>query len=95
MKNALQLVTDYEPLPRAITATATVEAEIFNGLTAHSAASPEQFIQEQIDELQGLIADLREKLALTQWDLSQKETLLHSCLQRELELRAALKGAWR
>lgn len=95
MKNALKLVADYEPLPQASAATNTVRRELSNGLTALKATSPEQLIQEQIDELQKLITDLREKLTLTQWDLGQKEVLLHSCLQRELELRRELKGAWR
>lgn len=95
MKNALQLVPQYEPLPATFAEAQAVEAGRLSDFTTLSAVSHDQLLQEQIDELQGLVADLREKLALTQWDLSQKETLLHSQLHGEMELRIALKGAWR
>jgi TolA-binding protein len=92
MNAALQLAHQYDA-PADYTAEARFAKErLPNNVTVLNEMSPEQLLQKQLSELQSVIADLRGKLALAQRDLSQKETLLHTRLQRELELRVALKG---
>lgn len=88
MNAALKLIPRYESPIETFAEAPAIKHELRGEFTALSTNSPDQLLQAQLEELQGLVADLREKLALAQWDLSQKETLLHSHLQREMELRS-------